>query len=203
MKRKMISILLCAALSLSLLAGCGGSKENSESTETSVKETEEEEKTENQEVADEEVVAEEEESPDKEVSLASVDVSAIGLTEEDAKFIVTTVETKIQDEYLTPNNISIEDFSVPDDDESWKFFAKCTSIALEMEGIGLDELCDMTALIIPLSSEEEETIMTAITLGFKDAVVELDQGSMLTMFLFDENLLNTVRNLIVAGVFAD
>lgn len=96
MKKKIISILLCAALSISLLAGCGGSKENSESTEESVSEGTTEEITEE--------AAETTEDSDE--------LNEYGLTNAQQEALLTEVKNSVTEEYLSKYDINPSEFKL-------------------------------------------------------------------------------------------
>ena len=142
MKKKLISILLCVALSISLLAGCSSSKKNSEtpeesvSTEKSVVDVEEKET---------EATSEENTEEDK---------NEFGLTDSEMAVIYSDMEENLQTEYLEPNNISAEEFSIPDDDESWKAFAKGCDIMFMTNGVSIDQVQQAITKMYILPSED-------------------------------------------------
>lgn len=209
-KRLMMAIIMAVTMIFAMCA-CAAAEPNesdkkdsevvSEVTETEKKDDEKEAES---EVKEEATEAKEEETSTGDKSITSAqNASDIGLTEDDVKFISSAIEKELQEEYLTPNNIQIENFSIPADDESWKFFVKCCTIVFEEPDMPLNELSDLVALIVPLSSENDQTIMTIIATSFTSSIKELDKAAMITMLPFDDSVKDNVKVVIISNVFAD
>ena len=179
----MISILLCAALSISLLAGCGGSKENSETTEESVAEA-----------VEEEAEATSEENAEEEKN-------EFGLTDSEMAMIYSDMEENLQTEYLEPNNISVEVFSIPDDDVSWEAFRVGCGVLFTENGGSIDWIQQVLSGSYPLPSEDA-TIMAILAYSFFYSLDELDQTSVVPDFPWDDTYVSAMKDVILANVFS-
>lgn len=128
MKKKLISMALCAGLAVSLLTGCGGSADN-ESTEAEKQETQEEtaddaeaagvETEEGAEAAGTDAeenaeVAETETEEDAEAAgeEASAELNEYGLTDAQQEALLASVKESVTEEYLKKYDIPVSEFQL-------------------------------------------------------------------------------------------
>ena len=113
--KKAIAIIMAIIMVFSMCscAGNSGKPEEKEPASTSAEETTKET---SEEVAKTTTKGTSEEaSDDKE--------NELGLTDSEMKGIYEEIEKALQEEYLDVNNIKVEDFAIPTDDESWEYFS--------------------------------------------------------------------------------
>lgn len=183
MKRKWISIMLCIVFSVSVLAGCGESKENSEAEETEVVlETSEEETTEAEEETEE--------------------LNDLWLTESEMEVIYSDMEDAIRTEYLEPNNLNAEDFSFPEDFDSWKYFARYSMIRMEEPDATKERIQGLVSTWYDISSEDQ-TIMSIAAESYYRSVSEMDQLIGIQQFQVSDKMIETARDLLTSNVYVE
>ena len=149
MKKKWIALIMVLSLIFAMTAvGCSSSSDADSSSDASTTETEAPEDTEDVSSEEEEAVDEteeetvdtsEEETPEDETSSSDV------TSDEELQGVCDSIRESIIDNYLTPNNLSTEDFRWPSDEVAWlylddKVLNRITGIFDEDEISPIDEL---------------------------------------------------------------
>ncbi|WP_418463450.1 hypothetical protein [Frisingicoccus sp.] len=193
--KKAIAIIMAIIMVFSMCscAGNSGKPEEKEPASTSAEETTKET---SEEVAKTTTKGTSEEaSDDKE--------NELGLTDSEMKGIYEEIEKALQEEYLDVNNIKVEDFAIPTDDESWEYFSSyCSSRNFHVDGITEEDIRERTKDTVSLS-EDYVNIMSIVSCSFCDYLEQNDRKDVLNLIMVDENILTLIKNLISSNVFAD
>ena len=120
-----------------------------------------------------------------------------GLSDSDKEKICSVVEEKLQTEYLEPNNIPVDTFTIPDSEECWKYFAKHCMYQMEIPDMDENERQATTAGLYSLSSEEQ-TVMSFIALGYYEALETLGQIDTIKDFQLGDAYVNAAKTLILS-----
>lgn len=184
MKRKWISILLCVALSATLLAGCGGSKESAETEEASVVE---------------EVTEETQEEPEE---VTEEERNELSLTESEMEVIYSNMEEALRTEYLEPNNLGEEDFTFPEDLECWNYFAEYCMIRMEEPDSSKERIQGLCSGMYNVSSENQD-IMTVAAESFYQSLEEMDELIAITYFPMSEMMVEFAQDFLISNVFSE
>lgn len=136
-------------------------------------------------------------------SAASGEENELGLTGSEMKKIYTAMEEALQKEYLDVNDIKAEDFSIPDDEESWEYFVKCCNEAVMVQGsdYSKEEVKNRISQMVPLSEENQE-IMTIISFSFSNSLKTFEKDFLIVGFTIDASLIDLCKELIISNVFA-
>lgn len=114
MKRKIITLLLAATLTSSMLLTSCGNQENTSNTQTSINTQQTDDSQKTDDTANNEAPTE---TPDM-ILTAETEI-----TDKDLQEIYASIKENITTEYLEPNGISESEFSWPaSDSESWDYF---------------------------------------------------------------------------------
>lgn len=171
-------------------------KEETTAPESAENESVKEEAAETPEVAETEEV---EETAQEEV--ADDEENELGLTGSEMKEIYTAIEENLQKEYLDVNNIKIEDFSIPDDEESWEFFFSYIS-SKPFQSNSDEEYRDNVASEFTLS-EENVCIMAIVSNAFYKYFEENDNVIFIAELRSQTDKHELLTELILENVFKD
>lgn len=153
--------------------------------------------------AEEAAETEETEEAEKPVDVSDDEENDLGLTGSEMKEIYAAIEEDLQKEYLDVNNIKVEDFSIPTDDESWDYFVNsCTEIVVVHDfDVSKEEVQNRISQMVPLS-EENQKIMTIISYSFSNSLKEFEKDFLIVDFFIDDSLIDLCQELITSNVFA-
>lgn len=208
MKAKRFLSIIMAIVMVFAMCSCASADSGESDKKESVAASEEVEKVQEdsskEEAAETPKVTEEpaaEESAQTEV--ADDEENELGLTGSEMEEIYAAIEEDLQKEYLDVNNINVEDFSIPDDDESWEYFLKCCNeiIIIRDFDISKEELQNTISQMVSLPEENQE-IMTIISYSFSNSLKEFEKDFLITMFSIDDSSLELSKELITSNVFA-
>lgn len=196
MKAKRFLSIIMAIVMVFAMCSCASADSGESDKKESVAASEEVEKVQEdsskEEAAETPEVTEEpaaEESTQAEV--ADDKENELGLTGSEMEEIYAAIEEDLQKEYLDVNNINAEDFSIPDDDESWEYFLSYISTK-SFQLVSDEEYKNNVAQKFTLS-EENLNVMTIISNTFYNYFEEKND----TLFIPSLSLHEEKEDLLV------
>lgn len=178
-------------------------KEETTAPESAENESVKEEAAETPEVTETEEVEEIAEE-DVEKTTSDDKENILGLTESEMQELYTVIEENLQKDYLDVNNIKVEDFSIPTDDESWKYLSNYCTVVLFNPEISSEEAVKESNSTTSELSAENNTIMEIISCSFYNYLEKIDKvHEGMENVSMSESSLNLAKELITSNVFAD
>lgn len=195
MKGKKFLAVIMAVMMIFSICSCAtadsGESDKKETVSTSSVETSKEEEAEATETEETGEMAEETASDEEK--------NGLGLTESEMQEIYVAIEEILQKEYLDVNNIKVEDFSIPTDDESWNFFYEHFTGRLYQPSKETEE--DIKSTTVDMT--DQQSIMYIISYAFFNYLEENDKEYIVFHFQVDDSELTLSKELITSNVFAD
>ena len=192
---KKAGILLLVSVMAVNICACGSSEANDskkEKSDVTTSDTSKEKTVDTREEAETEVAADE----------AVPKENELGLEESEMNMIYSVMRGTLQCYYLDPNGIDENNFTFPEDEDSWNYFAKCCMYWMENPEATVETVQNTFTGMYNMSSENA-TAMTYVAKGFYVILRDMDKLSVIEQFQMQPSSIDVAKNLIISNTFAD